>query len=82
MGNNNIINTGAIIEHETCIGNDNHISLKSVLCGLVRVGEQCFIGAGVVVIDRISMCNNVTVGSIVIRDIHYPGFYVGTRKLI
>jgi len=84
IGNNNIINTGgATIEHETCIGSHNHISVKSVLCGRVCVGNNCFIGAGTIVINNLNICDNVTVGagSVVTRNIDSPGTYAGNPAI-
>jgi len=39
----------------------------------------CLIGAGVVILDKVSICSNVTIGagSVVTRDINVPGVYVG-----
>lgn len=85
IGNNNIINTGAIIEHEVTILDNNHIAPGCVICGRVKIGSNVFAGANSVVRDKISICDNVTIGagSVVIKDIYKPGVYVGNpvRKL-
>lgn len=47
-----IINTGAIIEHECQVRKFTHISVGSILCGQVNVGEAAFIGANSVVIQN------------------------------
>ena len=79
IGDNNILNTGCIIEHETVIGNSNHISVGAILCGRVAISDRCFIGAGAVVIDRIKICSDAIIGanSVVIKDIKKPGIYAG-----
>ena len=79
IGDNNIINTGAIIEHETVLGNHNHISVGAIICGRSIIGNMCLIGAGAVVVDKTSICDNVIIGagSVVIRDIEDAGTYVG-----
>ena len=79
IGDNNIINTGAIIEHEVTIGNHNHISVGVKICGRSSIGNACFIGAGVVIINKVTVCDNVTIGagSVVIQDIKKAGIYVG-----
>ena len=79
IGNNTIINTGSIIEHETVIGNHTHIAVNATICGRCTIGNNVFCGAGSTVIDKIRICDNVTVGagSVVISDIIEPGTYVG-----
>lgn len=79
FGNNNILNTGCIIEHECEIGNHNHISVSAVLCGRVKIGSNCFVGAGVIIKDKISVCDNVIIGAgaVVVKNISEPGVYVG-----
>jgi UDP-N-acetylbacillosamine N-acetyltransferase len=80
---NNIINTGAIIEHESSIGSHNHVSVGVVICGRASIGDMCFIGAGSVILDKVSICDNVIIGagSVVIRDINDPGTYVGNPAI-
>lgn len=79
IGDNNIINTGAIIEHEASIGNHNHISIGAKICGRSTVGNKCLIGAGSVIVEKLSICDNVIIGAgaVVIRDINDAGTYVG-----
>ena len=85
IGNNNIINTSAILEHEVTIGNHNHISVGAKLCGRAKIGNNCMIGAGAIVIDKISICDNVIIGAgaVVSKDITSSGTYVGVpaRKI-
>lgn len=85
IGDNNIINTGAIIEHEANIGSHCHVSVGTVVCGRVRIGDRCFIGAGSVIIDKISICDDVIIGanSTVVDDVKEGGTYVGSpaRKI-
>ena len=79
IGDDNIINTGVIIEHESSIGNHSHISIGVKICRRVTIGDLCLIGAGVVILDKVSICSNVTIGagSVVTRDINVPGVYAG-----
>ena len=85
IGLNSIINTGAIVEHETKIGSYCHIGPGAVISGRVQLGDQVFVGAGSTIIDKVSVCSNVVIGagSVVIDNIHEPGTYVGcpVRKL-
>lgn len=80
IGFNNIINTGAIIEHESVIGDHNHISIGALIAGRCKIGNRCLIGAGAVLKDNISICDDVLIGagSVVINDILFSGTYVGS----
>ena len=71
IGENSIINTGAIIEHDCNIGNNVHIASGAILCGGVSIGNCSHIGAGATIIQSISVGENVLVaaGAVVIRDI-------------
>ena len=79
IGDNNIINTGAIIEHGAIVGNHNHISIGAKICGRSTIGNKCLIGAGSVIVEKLSICDNVIIGAgaVVIRDINDAGTYVG-----
>ena len=79
IGNNTIINTGSVIEHETVIGDYTHIAPHATICGRSRIGNNVFCGAGSTVIDRISICENVVIGAgaVVVNDILEAGTYVG-----
>jgi UDP-N-acetylbacillosamine N-acetyltransferase len=85
LGINNLINTSAILEHEVVLGSHNHIAVRASLLGRSKVGNKCFIGAGAVIRDGISVCDDVVIGaqSYVAADIKEPGIYVGSpaRKL-
>jgi len=79
IGENVLVNTHAIIEHEVTVGSHSHISVGAKLLGRSSVGEFSFVGAGAVVRDGVRICDGVTVGanSFVNRDIAEPGVYVG-----
>lgn len=79
IGTNNILNTGAVLEHEVRIGSHNHISIGAILCGRTSIGNGCFIGAGATIIDKISISDNVTIGAnaVVVSNIDKAGTYVG-----
>ena len=79
IGDNNLINSGAIIEHECQIGNHNHISVGAKICGRVQLGDCNLIGAGATIIDGVKIASNITVGAgaVVISDLLEPGTYVG-----
>ncbi len=58
-----IINTGAIAEHECVIGDFTHLAVGATLCGQVRVGTHCLIGASSTVLQCLSIGDHVTVGA-------------------
>lgn len=75
-----IINSGAVVDHESRVGAFSHVSVNATVAGRCRIGVNVFIGAGATVIDGISIVGDVTVGAgaTVTRDITEPGVYVGT----
>lgn len=80
IGENSIINTGAIVEHEVKIGDYCHIAPGSIVCGRSEIGNFVFLGAGAKIIDGINVCSNVVIGagSTVVNNITESGVYVGT----
>lgn len=79
IGDNNLINSGAIVEHECQIGNHNHISVGARICGRVTVGNSNMIGAGAIIIDNVQIASNIIVGAgaVVVSDLLESGTYVG-----
>ncbi|WP_061547402.1 hypothetical protein, partial [Cylindrospermopsis raciborskii] len=55
IGDACIINHQASIDHECLIGNGVHLAPSSTLCGCVNLGDNVMIGAGAVVLPRISI---------------------------
>lgn len=43
---------GVIVNHDSVIGTNTFLSPNSTVCGFVRVGQSCFVGAGVVIVDH------------------------------
>lgn len=74
-----IINTSAVVDHESIIGDYTHVSVNATVAGRCRIGHNVTIGAGAVVIDGISITNDVIVGAgaVVVKDINEPGIYIG-----
>ena len=79
VGDNCIINSKALVEHDAIIGSNTHISTGAIINGDVKVGDNCFIGSGAVIANGINICNNVIIGAgaVVVRDIDIQGVYVG-----
>lgn len=51
VGDNCIINLGALVGHGSIIGDHTHVSLHAVVCGEVKIGRCCFIGANATVVN-------------------------------
>ena len=71
IGENSIINTGVIIEHDCRIGNSIHIASGAVIFGGVSIGNCTHIGAGATIIQSVSIGENVLVaaGAVVVKDV-------------
>lgn len=68
---NVIINTGAIVEHDSVVESHSHIAPRACLLGGVHIAEQCHIGAGAVIRENLSVGAGAIVGAgaVVIRDV-------------
>ena len=79
IGKGCIINTGATVDHDNVLADFVHVSVGSHLAGTVTVGTCTMIGAGAVVINNVSICENCTVGAgaVVISNIDQSGTYIG-----
>ena len=55
IGKNCIINTNSIIEHGVNIGSHVHIAPSSTILGNVRIEDECFIGAGAIIREGITI---------------------------
>jgi UDP-perosamine 4-acetyltransferase len=66
-----IINTGASIDHDCCIGTCTHIAPQCALAGNVKIGENAFLGIGTNVIPNINIGDNTIIGAggVVVSDI-------------
>jgi sugar O-acyltransferase (sialic acid O-acetyltransferase NeuD family) len=80
IGKNNIVNNKSLIEHDVSIGNHNHISTSSVINGSCSLGDHNLVGSGTVLKHGVAIANNVLIGagSLVLKNISYPGTYVGS----
>ena len=83
ISNNTIINSGAIIEHDCVVEEYAQISPNVTLCGRVKVGRSAFIGAGSVVIPKITIGYDsiVAAGSSVICDLDNSSMYAGVPAI-
>jgi UDP-N-acetylbacillosamine N-acetyltransferase len=80
IGRGAIINTAAVVDHESRIGDFSHISVNATVAGRCCVGSFVFLGAGATVINGITIADHVVIGAgaAVTDDITEPGTYVGS----
>ena len=80
IGENSIINSGAIIEHDSSIGSNTFIGPGAVIGGFTSVGNNCFIGLGALLKNGIRIADGVSVamGAKIDRDLLEPGIYHGS----
>jgi len=71
VGENIIVNTHSIIEHDCIIGDHSQISPNATICGACNVGEGCYIGAGSIIRQCLNVgdWSYVGMGSNVVKDI-------------
>ncbi len=62
VGNNCIINTRSLIEHDTIVEDHCHISTGAILNGDVTVGSGSFIGSGCIIKEGVSIGKSCLVG--------------------
>lgn len=79
IGKGVIVNTSSSIDHDCFVGDYSHVSVGTHLCGMVRIEDNVWIGAGATVINNVNICGNCTIGAgaVVIKDINEPSTYVG-----
>ncbi|MEQ8175995.1 MAG: acetyltransferase [Syntrophomonadaceae bacterium] len=79
IGNNVLINTGAIVDHQCIIDDHVHIAPGAVLSGCVSVGEGTLIGTGARIIQGIKIGAGCIIGagSVVVKDIGDSSTAVG-----
>ncbi|MFM7037832.1 MAG: acetyltransferase [Planctomycetaceae bacterium] len=71
IGENCILNTASVVEHDCRLGADVHVAPRACLAGGVEVGDQVHIGAGAIICEnlRIGARSIVGAGAVVIRDV-------------
>jgi sugar O-acyltransferase (sialic acid O-acetyltransferase NeuD family) len=63
IGEGCIVNTGAVVDHDTVLLNGVHIGPGACVAGEVRIGFCSMIGAGSVVLPQVHIGNGVVVGA-------------------
>jgi sugar O-acyltransferase (sialic acid O-acetyltransferase NeuD family) len=63
VGNNCIVNTRSLLEHDTTVEDHCHIATGAILNGGVKVGVGSFIGSGSVIREGVSLGSRCLVGA-------------------
>lgn len=79
IGRGCIVNTSSSIDHDCVIHDFVHIAVGAHLCGTVKIGSNCWIGAGSTVSNNINICSDAIIGAgaVIVKNIEEPGTYVG-----
>jgi len=57
-----IVNTGAILEHDSVLGDFSHLCPGVVTGGRVKIGSRTFVGVGACIRDGVTIGDNCTIG--------------------
>ena len=63
LQHNCLINTAAVIDHDSIIGEHTHIAPGAIICGNVKIGPCCHIGCGATMIQGISVGRGAVIGA-------------------
>lgn len=75
-----IINSNGTVEHDSRLGDNVHLAPGATVSGGVTIGDNCMIGVGACILHSVSVSSGALIGagSTVVKDIEYPGTYVGS----
>jgi sugar O-acyltransferase (sialic acid O-acetyltransferase NeuD family) len=79
VGAGSIINTAAVVEHDSALGMYVHVAPRALLCGNTKVESYSHIGAGATVIQGLKLGSETVVGAgaVVVEDFPGGGTLVG-----
>jgi UDP-3-O-[3-hydroxymyristoyl] glucosamine N-acyltransferase len=71
LGNHCIVNHADVVDHDCIVGDYTHIAPGVCLGGGAKVGSNCLIGAGAIILPSVAIFDNVTVGAgaVVTKDV-------------
>jgi sugar O-acyltransferase (sialic acid O-acetyltransferase NeuD family) len=71
IGRQTIVNTSAVVDHETIVGEFSHVAVGANLAGRVQIGKRTLIGIGTVVLPGVSVGDDAVVGAgaVVVKDV-------------
>jgi UDP-perosamine 4-acetyltransferase len=81
VGQDSIINTGTLIDHDCKIADNCHLAPGVICSGGVIIGSNSHLGTGTIVTEFRSIGDNCTVaaGSVVFKDILDNTIFIQTR---
>lgn len=79
IGVSSIINTAAVVEHDSVVDAYVHVAPRAVLCGNTQVGSNSHIGAGAIVRQGVQLGPSTLVGAgaVVVKDFGGRGTLIG-----
>lgn len=80
IGRNCIINSNSTVEHDCRLGDNVHLAPGATVSGGVAIGDNCMIGVGTCILHSVSISSGALIGAgaTVVKNIEFPGTYVGT----
>ena len=71
LGDNVLVNTRSVVEHDSLVGGHAHVATGAVICGSCRIGERVHIGAAATIVQGVSIAPGTVVaaGAVVTRDV-------------
>lgn len=79
IGENCIVNSGGIVEHDCVIGGNTFIGPGAVIGGFTTIGKNCFVGLGARIGNGLKIGDNISIamGAVVSKNLEEPGIYHG-----
>ncbi len=79
LGDYNVVNTGAIVEHGVITGENVFIGPGAVVCGGVKIGNNVMVGAGAVIRNNVSIPSGTIIGisAAITKNLPEQGVYAG-----
>lgn len=80
----NVLIGCSILGHNNFVGKHTYISGNMSMAGFSSIGRRCFLGIGVLVNEKISICDDtwIGIGMIVYKNIKKSGKYAVFQKII
>lgn len=79
IGGGSILNTAAVVEHDSVLGSYVHVAPRAVICGNSRVGCNSHVGVGAIVRQGLQLGPDTLVGAgaVVVKDFDGRGALIG-----
>lgn len=78
---NVLVNTGAIVDHDSRVHAHVHIAPRATICGNVVINENVYVGAGSIIIQNITIGQDsvIAAGATVVRNVEDNSLMMGVR---